>query len=76
MESWSSSLPVGSLRLRDVIAGRDEENDAGISPRDIRSLRALAYTNARVGVDGPELSVRHVKTRRSRDNQTPHNVSR
>ena len=34
--SGSSSVPVGSLRLRDVVAGRDEENEAGILP-DTRS---------------------------------------
>jgi hypothetical protein len=32
MGSWSSSV-VESLRLSDVEAGRDEENEAGILPR-------------------------------------------
>lgn len=37
VDSWSSSVSLRSLRLRDVEAGRDEENEAGILSRDTRS---------------------------------------
>ena len=33
VDSWSSSVPVGSLRFKEVVAGRDEENEAGILSR-------------------------------------------
>jgi hypothetical protein len=37
VDSWSSLVSLRSLRLRDVEAGRDEENEAGILSRDTRS---------------------------------------
>ena len=37
VDSWSSSLTVASLRLREVVAGSEEENEAGIIFRDMRS---------------------------------------
>ena len=38
VDSWSSSGSTRSLRLRDVVVGRDEENEAGIVLKDARPV--------------------------------------
>ncbi|SRR6266446_3054738 len=41
VDSWRSSVSVGSLRLREVTAGREKENEAGILGDTLTALATI-----------------------------------